>query len=235
MGSFVSYTLEGGVAAIAMDDGKVNAMSLQMQAELHEALDRAQADHATVLLTGRKGVFSAGFDLPVLGAGGEPALKMLNGGFELARRLLSFPTPVVVACTGHALAMGVFLVASADYRIGAEGPFKIGANEVAIGMVLPRAAIEICRARLAPQHYGRALINAEIYPPADAVAAGFLDRVVAEEQLAAEARVTATRLSKLMMKAHAATKLLARERLLNDLDAAMAADRETYKAMMGVK
>lgn len=235
MDSIVRYTLEGSVATIAMDDGKVNAMSLRMQGELNAALDRAEADRATVLLAGRKGVFSAGFDLPVLGAGGEPALKMLNGGFELARRLLSFPTPVVVACTGHALAMGAFLVASADYRVGAEGPFKIGANEVAIGMVLPRAAIEVCKARLAPQYYGRALINAEIYRPADAVAAGFLDQVVAEEQVLAEAQATAARLSKLMMKAHFATKLLAREQLLRDLDAAMAADRETYKAMMGVK
>lgn len=235
MGSIVRYTLEGSVATIAMDDGKVNAMSLQMQAGLNEALDRAEADRATVLLAGRKGVFSAGFDLPVLGAGGEPALNMLTGGFALARRLLSFPTPVVVACTGHALAMGAFLVASADYRIGAEGAFKIGANEVAIGMVLPRAAIEVCKARLAPPHYGRALINAEIYRPAAAVTAGFLDQVVAEEQVLAEAQATAARLSKLMMKAHAATKLLAREQLLRDLDAAMAADRETYEAMMGVK
>ncbi len=233
MGSLLSYTLDGGVATIALDDGKVNAMSLQMQAELNQALDRAQADRATVLLAGRKGVFSAGFDLPVLGAGGEPALQMLNGGFALARRLLSFPTPVVVACTGHALAMGVFLVASADYRIGADGAYKIGANEVAIGMILPRAAIEICKARLAPAHYGRALINAEIYTPGAAVDAGFLDRVVAEDQVLSEARITAARLSKLMMKAHAATKLLAREQLLKDLDAAMAADRETYQSMMG--
>ncbi|HZR37301.1 MAG TPA: crotonase/enoyl-CoA hydratase family protein [Nevskia sp.] len=235
MDRLVSYSLDGGVATIAMDDGKVNAMSLQMQAELNQALDRAQADRATVLLAGRKGVFSAGFDLPVLGAGGEPALKMLNGGFELARRLLAFPTPVVAACTGHALAMGVFLAASADYRIGAAGAYKIGANEVAISMVLPRAAIEICKARLAPPHYGRALINAEIYGPADAVAAGFLDQVVAEDQLPGAAQAAAARLSRLMMKAHAATKLLAREQLLKDLDAAMAADRETYRAMMGMK
>jgi enoyl-CoA hydratase len=235
MGRFVSYTLDGAVATIAMDDGKVNAMSLQMQAELGQALDRAQADRASVVLAGRKGVFSAGFDLPVLGAGGEPALKMLAGGFELARRLLTFPTPVVAACSGHALAMGVFLLASVDYRIGADGAFKIGANEVAIGMVLPRAAVEICRARLAPPHYGRALVSAEIYRPAEAVAAGFLDQVVAEEQVLAEAQATALKLSKLAMKAHAACKLLAREPLLRGLDAAMAADRETYRAMVGVK
>ncbi|HWY24345.1 MAG TPA: crotonase/enoyl-CoA hydratase family protein [Nevskia sp.] len=233
MGSFVSYTLEGGIATIAMDDGKVNTMSLPMQAELNAAFDRAEGDRATVLLTGRKGVFSAGFDLPVLAAGGADALKMLSGGFALAERLLSFPTPVVIACTGHALAMGVFLVASADYRIGAEGPYKIGANEVAIGMILPRAAIEICRARLAPAHFQRAMITAEIYSPADAVAAGFLDKVVAEAELPAEAQAAAARLAKLSMKAHAASKLLARERQLKDLRAAMEADLETFKGMIG--
>jgi enoyl-CoA hydratase len=235
MGSFVSYTLDGTVATIAMDDGKVNSMSLQMQAELMAALDRAEADRATVVLAGRRGVFSAGFDLPVLGAGGGNAFKMLCGGFELARRLLTFPTPVVVACTGHALARGVFLLTSVAYRIGAEGAFKLGANEAAIGMVLPRAAIEICQARLAPTHYGRALANAEIFRPAEAVTAGFLDRVVAEEQVLAEAQATALKLSKLAMKAHAACKQLARERLLQHLDAAMALDRETYKTMMGLK
>jgi len=235
MGSFVSYTLDGAVATIAMDDGKVNVMSPQMQAGLREALDRAEADRATVVLAGRKGVFSAGFDLPLLGAGGEPALNMLGGGFELARRLLTFPTPVVVACTGHALAMGVFLLTCGDHRIGAEGPFKLGANEAAIGMVLPRAAIEICRARLAPPYYGRALVNAEIFRPVDAVAAGFLDQVVAEDQVLAEAQATALKLSRLMMKAHLGCKLLAREQLLRDLDAAMAQDRETYKATLGIK
>lgn len=233
MSNPVSYTLEGGIATIAMDDGKVNAMSLQMQAELNAALDRARNDRATVLLTGRKGVFSAGFDLPVLAAGGADALKMLGGGFALAERLLTFPTPVVIACTGHALAMGVFLVASADYRIGAEGAYKIGANEVAIGMILPRAAIEICRARLAPAHFQRAVITAEIYTPAEAVTAGFLDRVVAEAELPAEAQAAAARLTKLSMKAHAASKLLARERQLKDLRAAMEADLETFKGMIG--
>ena len=235
MNTRLSYQLQDRIATIVMDDGKVNTMSLAMQAELNAALDRARADGATVVLSGRKGVFSAGFDLPVLAAGGADALKMLSGGFALAERLLTFPTPVVIACTGHALAMGVFLVASADYRIGVEGAYKIGANEVAIGMILPRAAIEICRARLAPAHFQRAVITAEIYTPADAVAAGFLDRVVAEAELPAAAQAAAARLAKLSMKAHAASKLLARERLLKNLRAAMEADRETYQAMMGGK
>ena len=90
---------------------------------------------------------------------------MLRAGFELAERMLSFPMPVVIACTGHAVAMGVFLVLSGDYRIGVAGRYKITANEVAIGLTLPRAAIEICRQRLTPAHFSRATVLAEVFPP----------------------------------------------------------------------
>src|SRR3954453_20256421 len=105
----VSYHLEGAIATVTMDDGKVNALSPAIQAELNSALDRAEADHAVVLLTGRDGVFSAGVDLRVIRGGGAEAGRMVRGRFDLAPRLLSFPTPVVVACSGHAIAMGVFL------------------------------------------------------------------------------------------------------------------------------
>src|SRR6266567_6223635 len=115
VGTIVSYRLEGSVATITMDDGKVNCLSMRMLTELNAALDRAMADRAVVVLTGRPGVFSAGLDLPVLRAGGAAAFAMLRAGFELAARILSFPAPVLVACTGHAVAMGAFLLLSGDY------------------------------------------------------------------------------------------------------------------------
>jgi enoyl-CoA hydratase/carnithine racemase len=118
MGSLVRYDFDGSVARITMNDGKVNVLSPEMLAELNEALSRAEADAAIVALAGRPGVFSAGFDLKVLRAGGPGARIMLRAGFELAERMLSFPMPVVIACTGHAVAMGAFLVLSGDYRIG---------------------------------------------------------------------------------------------------------------------
>ncbi|HEX3189521.1 MAG TPA: crotonase/enoyl-CoA hydratase family protein, partial [Streptosporangiaceae bacterium] len=127
MPELVSYAFDGKVATITMDDGKVNVLSPAMQAELNAALDRAGADQAVVLLTGRPGVFSAGFDLAVLQSRGDEASGMVLGGFELSLRLLGFPRPVVVACTGHAIAMGAFLVLSGDYRVGAAGPFTIAA------------------------------------------------------------------------------------------------------------
>jgi enoyl-CoA hydratase len=234
MGTLVTYQLADGVATIAMDDGKANALSPSMQAELNAALDQALSDNALIVLTGRPGVFSAGFDLPTLMGGGINAVQMLTGGFELAERLLTFPKPVIVACTGHALAMGVFLLLSADYSIGSDGAHKIGANEVAIGLTVPQAAIEICRARLAPAHFQRAMMTSEIFKPADAVAAGFLDRIVAEADVLAEAHATAARFAKLNMNAHKSTKLLVRESMLKALRVAKQADAADFRVMCKV-
>jgi enoyl-CoA hydratase len=225
MGTLVTYRLDHSVATITMDDGKVNVLSPAMLEELGSALDRAVADRVVVVLTGREGIFSAGFDLATLRAGGSEAVAMLRAGFELAQRLLSFPTPVVIACPGHAIAMAVFLLLSGDYRIGASGPYRITANEVALGMTMPRSAIEICRQRLAPAHFNRAVVLAEVYAPDDAVGAGFLDRVVPAAELHDAARSTAVELAKLDMDAHAATKLRARDHALQAMREAMEADQ----------
>jgi enoyl-CoA hydratase len=177
-----------------------------------------------VLLTGREQRFSAGFDLTALKQGGELATKMVIGGCELAERLLSFATPVVIACNGHALAMGAFLLLAADLRIGTAGPFKIGANEVAIGMVVPEAAIELCRLRLAPNYFGRSVLTAEIFTPEQAVLAGYLDQVVPAAELGASAHKAAAALAELNMPAYVATKKRARSAALAALRAAIEKD-----------
>jgi enoyl-CoA hydratase len=220
MGTLVSYRAKDSVATITMDDGKVNVLSAQMFAELGAALDRAEAERAVVLLTGRPGVFSAGFDLAVLRAGGAPSIAMVRAGFELAIRLLSFPAPVLIACTGHTIAMGSFLLLSGDYRVGANGPYKITMNEVAMGIPMPQVAIEICRQRLTPAHFTRAVMLAEVFKPGDAMAAGFLDRVVPAAELADAASGTAADLARLDLDAHAATKLRARDRALSAIRSA---------------
>lgn len=233
MDALVSYRLDDSVATITMDDGKVNVLSLAMLTELGVALGRAVADRAVVVLTGREGVFSAGFDLPVLRAGGTEAADLLRAGFDLAARLLAFPTPVVVACPGHAVAMGAFLVLSGDYRIGASGPYKFTANEVAIGITMPRAAVEICRQRLTPACFNRAVVIAEVFPPEEAAAAGFLDRVVPATELATAAAGAAAELARLDLDAHAATKL--RTRQLAVLREAIDADDAAYRAQLAAR
>jgi len=235
MNTRVSYQLQDSVATITLDDGKANVVSPPMLEETQAALDRAAADRATVVFRGRPGRFCAGFDLPSLTAGDAGSVKLLRGGFELAERLLSFPQPVVIACTGHALAMGVFLLMAGDHSIGIEGGYKIGANEVAIGLVMPHAAIEVCRQRIAPAYLSRVVNNAEIFTPAEARTAGFFDELVAEGELDARAQAAAARLAKLNTKVHAATKLRLRELLLKNLRAAMDADEAEFRARLGLR
>ena len=230
MSESVRYERAGPVAIITMDDGKVNSLSLSTLAALNEAFDQAEQDKAAVVLTGRAGVFSGGFDLGTFKEGGEALHQMLKGGAELASRVMAFPMPVVSACSGHCIAMGVFLEMSADMRLGAAGPFKYVANEVAIGLTMPRFAIEIARPRLTPSHFNLALVLANVYSPDTAVEAGFLDRVVPADQLLEQATQTATQLCKLNLGAHAASKLLVRERALQALRDAIDVELGTYEA-----
>jgi enoyl-CoA hydratase len=206
----VNYALDGGVATITLDDGKVNALSPAMLGEVNAAFDRAEADRAVVVVTGREGVFSAGFDLKVLRGGGPDAPAMVQGGFDLATRVLAFPFPVVMACSGHAIAMGLFLLESGDYVVGAEGPFKFTANEVAIGLEVPAVGLAVLRQRVVPAVFNRMTLLAEPLDPAAALASGVLDQVVAPASVLAVARSVAASLTSLDMASYAATKRSAR-------------------------
>lgn len=230
MAERVTYEHDGSIATITMDDGKVNVLSPGMQSQLNDALDKAQTEASVIVLAGRDGRFSGGFDLGVLQAGGTPALDMLRGGFELAASLLASERPVVIACTGHAVAMGSLLLLAADYRVGADGPFKITANEVAIGLVMPTAAIELCRQRLAPAHLQRAVVTAEVYDPAGAVPAGFLDSIVPPDQVIAAATEVAGRFATLHPFAHAETKRCVRGESLRALHEAIEFDDAQLRA-----
>lgn len=209
MTTLSTYHLADEIATITLDDGKVNALSPQMSGEVAAHLDRAEADEAlAVVLTGRAQTFTAGFDLRVAPEGWP---EMLVAGASLAERIMSFPRPVVVACNGNAVAMGGFLLLSADYRVGAEGDFRIGLNEVMIGMTLPWFGIEIARHRLARPYFDRCTVTGVLLGPGEAVTAGFLDRIVAPDELTGTARAVAAELAGVNPAAHAATKLRIRE------------------------
>ncbi len=220
MSSIVSYERDGDVAVVTMDDGKVNALSPTMQQAISDALDRAEKDDAgAVVLAGNAKVFSGGFDLGVLMSGDVPAaLGMLTGGFELAVRALEFPRPVVLAATGHAIAMGAFLMLSADHRIGAVGK-RFQANEVAIGLTLPIAAVEIMRMRLAPAAFQRAVSMAATFVGDEAVAAGWVDEVVEPGAVLDRAREVAHQAAQLHAKPHLVSKLRARAGALQAIKA----------------
>lgn len=210
----VTYTLDGRVAHIHLDDGKVNALSFPLMDALLAALDRAESEARAVVLTGRPGRFSAGFDLRVMMQGPDAAVAMLRRGADVYTRLYGFPRPVVIACTGHAIAGGSLLLLTGDRRIGVEGDFKIGLNEVAIQMTLPRLGIELARDRLTPHHLTEATLFARLYPPPEAAAAGYLDRVVPPDALLPTALAEAKALADLPTAAFAGTKLRLREHTL---------------------
>lgn len=207
----VHYTLEERVAHIQMDDGKVNALSFDLMDQLLAALDRAEDEARAVVLSGRAGRFSAGFDLKVMTAGMDAAIGMLRRGAEVYTRLYGCPRPVVIACTGHAMAGGSLLLLTGDRRLGVRGDFKIGLNEVAIQMTLPRLGMELARARLEPRRLIEATLFARLYGPEDAAEVGYLDEVVAPEALMAQAMAEARALAKLPGHAFAGTKHRLRE------------------------
>ncbi|MHC8354960.1 crotonase/enoyl-CoA hydratase family protein [Pseudomonas sp. LB3P81] len=225
MSELITYHLEDGIATLTLSNGKVNAISPDVIAAFNAALDQAVTDRAVVIITGTPGILSGGYDLKVMTAGPEEAVALVTAGSTLARRLLSHPFPVIVACTGHAVAKGAFLLLSADYRIGVDGPFSIGLNEVQIGMTMHHAGIEIARDRLRKSAFHRSVINGEMFNPQSAVDAGFLDVVVSAEELQGAALATARQLKKINMTAHKNTKLKVRKALLESLDNAIILDQ----------
>ena len=230
--SLVTVEIIDGVAVIKLDDGKANALSLPMQSAFNSALDQAQQAKLPVVITGRSGILSAGFDLKTLAASGQPAVDMLNGGIEIAIRLLSFETPVVVACGGHAIAMGVFLLQCGDYRIGVAGNFKYSANEVAIGMTMPWSTIEILRQRLTPAALSRAVLLAETFTPTNGVENGLIDRVVATEaELLPTALETAKSFSALNGAAYAASKNRLRGEVVAAIRDGLSKDLDGWKKL----
>ena len=197
--------MEDGVAWLSLDDGKVNALSGEMIDEIDHALDAAEEAQAIPVLTGRAGIFSAGFDLKTFARGSAPGLAMVRAGAELILRLLAFPRPVVTVCTGHAYPAGAFLMLAADARFGVTGSFQIGLNETAIGMTVPRFAVELVRHRVVPAGLAR-VATATLFAPEDALRLGYLDRLASPDALDGEVRTEVERLKTLDARSFVSTK-----------------------------
>lgn len=220
----VSYALEGSTAVLRMDDGKANALSDAMIDALGAALDRAEAEARAVVVIGRPERFCAGFDLKAMLASPDSATALLTRGSALLLRLYLFPLPLVHAVTGHALAGGALLALTGDWRVGAHGAFRVGLNEVAIGMPVPVLAVEFARDRLTAAELPSATLMSKIYDPAGAVAAGYLDEAVPAEQVAARAVEVAGRLAALSPVAYRATKERLRGQVAAHIRDTLAAD-----------
>jgi len=224
MSAPLELTIENDIAILAMDDGRANALSHAMIDALNNALDEAEGKAKAVLIAGREKRFCAGFDLSVMGSGPEEVGKLVTAGAELLMRLYEYRLPVVMACTGHALAAGGLLLLAGDLRIGADGDFRVGLSEVSIGMTMPVFGIELARDRLARNRFSQAVTQARIYSPADAVAVGYLDEAVPAAALMETAKARATALAALKQPAFANTKRKERQATITLIRSTLQAD-----------
>ena len=226
----VQYTLEGSTAVIKMDDGKANALSDAMIDAVLAALARAEGEAAAIVLAGRADRFCAGFDLRTMMSGPDQAKALLHKGSKLLLGLYGLPLPLVVACTGHALAGGALVVLTGDVRIAAAGAYRIGLNEVSIGLPVPVLAMELARDRLTAAALPAATLGARIYNPEEAIVAGYVDEVVAPDAAAARALAEAARLGALPKPPYKATKQRLRGRTIDYIKSAMEDD---LRSLMG--
>jgi len=218
----MNYELNNNIAIFTFDDGKANVVGLQFLDDINAGLDRAEQENAGgVILRGREGMFSAGFDLGEFKKGPEAGTAMVKRGFELLVRLYSFPLPIVAACTGHGIAMGAFMIMASDSRIGTRGKFKLSLPETAIGMDLPPILVELAASRISPQHLTRVAIQSEVYDPDRALEAGFLDEVVEADELDARAQAVAEKLAQLPQQQYGANKLSVRAGTLKAMQASL--------------
>ena len=218
----ISLNFHEKVAEITFDDGKANAINPDWMTELTAALDEAEDRAGAIVLSGRHGIFSGGFDLKWLAANGlEKSGELLDQASRLLVRVYGGPKPVVAACTGHAIAMGAFLLLACDTRIAATGDFRFGANETANNMILPAFGIALPRARLDNRRLVSAIIQAELFAPEDALAIGYVDRLVAQEAVVPMALETAARLAALPGAAYAANKRKLHQDTIDEIEAAI--------------
>ncbi len=226
--AILKYDLKNGVAVLHMDDGKANALGHDMIDAISAALDRAETEANAVILMGREKRFCAGFDLSVMASGPKAVNKLVTAGAHLMTRFYTYKLPIVAACTGHALAAGGLLLLASDYRVGTKGDFKIGLNEVAIGMTTPQFLIDFARDRVPTRLLAQAVIHARLFSPEEATESGFLDEAVADDTLESAALTAAERLGALQQPAFGNSKKKVNADTVAHINATLEADSATF-------
>lgn len=219
----ISLEIIEDVAQITLDDGKANVINPPWIENFLETFTEAEKSAKAIVIAGRDGIFSGGFDLKWMPtASADEIVTLLDGGGEIVTRVYGSERPVIAACTGHAIAMGFFLLLSCDTRIGAKGEFGFGANETANGMNLPVFASVIAKERLDPLKLTELVIQARMFSPADAVCLGALDKVVAPDQVIDTAMEQAATLARLPGGAYGFNKLSIRQPAIDRIKATTA-------------
>ena len=204
-----TLTSKDDISIITLDDGKANVFSPKMIQDVNECLDKVPTESGALIITGRDGMFSAGFDLKIISSGDMQAtMDMSLSGFKLLSRIFSFPRPILAACSGHGIALGTFLLCCCDYRIGVKGDYMIGANEMRTNMVIPIPILELISHRVTASHKYRAILGAEMYSIQDGVEAGLIDEIVDSKDLMEVAMLKAKDLASMGHPSYTLTKEL---------------------------
>ena len=220
--SFATLSQEDEISIITLDDGKANVFSEEMTQAINDCLDKVPTNSGSLIITGRPGMFSAGFDLKVIASGDVPKIKKMSlSGFKLLSRIFSFPRPVVAACSGHGIALGTFLLCCCDYRIGIKGEFLLGANEMKTNMVIPTPILELIKFRISPSHKYRSILGAEMYQLDKAIDAGLMDQVEEAEALMDAAIEKAKDLATMGNPSYTLTKALFIKDVADRIDSAI--------------
>jgi enoyl-CoA hydratase len=218
--SSVTRTDLENVILLVIDDSKVNALSPMLVDEIHSALSGAVSERRPIVLAGRSGQFCAGYDLRVMSQSGEPARSLMLKGVGLFLEILRAPVPIVVACTGHALAAGALLLLSADLRIAQQGSFRIGLSEVSIGRPLSEIGVAMARERLDATRISSRVIFSEISGVDAALSDGFFDSVV-DKDVVGVAVAEADHLASLDLGVLSVTKGRLRRPLISTIEACL--------------
>ena len=220
---------EGAVAWVTLNRPPANAINMQMCNELIALLDELETDANVqgLVLTGRKGMFSAGLDIIALRKLNRGAMTLFWTRFcQTFGRLWATPLTTAAAISGHSPAGGCVLSLACDYRAMAAGEYKIGLNEVAVGLPVPDFLCQVHARTVGNRNAERLLQFGTMVQPAEALAIGLVDAVVEHDELAPlVSNVLAQRL-KAPPAARAATKRNLRRWLVEEMDANLAAQVE---------
>lgn len=218
----ITLDINEDVAQITLDDGKANAINPDWMVAFMRTFKEAEDGAKAIVITGREGVFSGGFDLKWLAAeGAARSGELLDLASTMLGNIYASPRPIVAACNGHAIAMGSFLLLACDTRIGANGDYRFGANETLNNMNLPVFAVELPKARLDGRQLTAALVQSRLYSPAGALDVGYVDQLVDPEQVISTATEQAKLLAQLPGRAYGANKLAVRQPTLELIKAAI--------------
>lgn len=230
----LTYTLsDQGIAHINLDDGKANALGPDLIGAAISAIEQAEAEAKALCVSGRPGRFCAGFDLKIMTKSPESAVTLLTQGKDLFLRLYGSKIPVIAACTGHAVAGGALLLLCADARVGVDGDFKIGLNEVGIGMTMPKLGVELARDRLDPRKLTESVILGKLYTPGEGREVGYLDAVVPPEYMQSAIDAVCMQLAQLDANAYYGTKMRVRQATINLIEDTFAEDVRAFRGPKG--